>query len=220
MARLVTKRRIRGRKRSTMGLNKKAKRQVNSMIKRSSETKYHDLNFAGVVGVNVSNVGVTRSFTQNILEGTGNIERIGQKIEISSLQLRGTITRADSFNLVRFIVFQWMQDDNAYPPAITDILDPVPVTSSDLLGIYAPYNYNNSSNFRVLKDRLFTLNNQDRDVTYFKMKFKKFSRRKLTYDNATSDPTRGSLYMLAISDSDAITHPRLSIWSRLYFKDA
>lgn len=203
-------------RRGRKGPTKSVKAVVETALKRTAEKKYVDLTRA----ISASMTGQILSLCSTVLIGTGSVgNRIGNKIELTSIQARGQIGLADATNKVRMIVFQWAHNANAAFPVITDILDNVAYVGS--YPVFAPYAFNNSGSFHVIKDKTYVLDNTSRQTIHWKFKIKasRIPMRKLTYDNISNRPIEGEVFILWISDSGVAPHPNVDYISRAYYID-
>lgn len=217
-------------------LNRKIKR-LNDMI----ELKFIDSFFSGSVNDNGSSI----QLLNGIPIGTDPDERVGLELRATSVQFRGyLLTDPDvlASSTVRIIVFWDRQANGSVPLTLTSltaadgtILDLTTVTDPTL----APYNYSAIDRYRVLYDKIITINPDvintsvrdegPPDVTTtatvltkranFKKKIK--LGRTVKYDDASSgiaSIATNSLYMVAYTMED--DGPVLRFGSRFYYKDA
>lgn len=170
--------------------------------------------------------------------GTNPNNRIGNKVNATSIQFRGTLI-SNSLALdptqVRIIVFWDQQANGAAPPiegsttaGTEGLLDVTVVTQP----IMAPYSMEAQKRFSILYDKTYTINPQvgvpgdeENSVVPVSLYIKKKIQlsRVVKYDNAAggtiADIQTNSLYMVAISDR-ATEVPTFTFGSRFIFKDA
>lgn len=154
-------------------------------------------------------------------QGDTDSTRSGDRITIKSLQLRGTLTVADTHNIMRIIIFQYLGDDAVAVPTSGQVLE---------APYYGTYNHVNSPYAKdfvgyktiVLWDSTYVLN-QDNQAKQFQImltaaNFRKKAKPYIQYQGGTSNGV-GNIYLMAVSDSGAATHPSLSFASRLRYID-
>jgi len=194
----------------TRTITKIVKRQINKNL----ETKYHVTEVSGAVTGTSANIFLLPS------PGTGTTDqtRESDQIYLRSLYYEYDFIFEDSTNLVRFIIFQWMQDSSLNAPVSASILEAA-VTST----VRAPYSMNNSQNFRILYDRTHTLaDNGSNALIMRKGYLKKIPLRKIVYTNTNANAAnikKGQLYGLIVSDS-ALSGPSFSAAFKLNYTDA
>jgi len=152
---------------------------------------------------------VTFNKVSTVGPGTGNAQRIGNKIHAKHISLRGTIILADTSNVVRVILFKWLMNDGSDAPGAAEILTETTDPQSNLVPL-------KPSRFKVLKDQVFHL-----DTAHIVRTF--IWKIKLEYD-LTFDPSTntgiGQLYYLILSDSGAVPNPAYDINTQLVYVDS
>lgn len=190
------------------GLKKMVKRVIDSRL----ETKYVDLDIGGTAstsGIHFVNFNSPTAITQ----GTGNNQRIGNRIKLLGFRYQIEANAGDNFNVCRLMFLHRFSGASlgANPVAITALLGPV-----------------NTDAFRVLRDYLTELRyvpvNGAVDASVPQSKFYKgyikFPKI-IEYTPGASDPTRGGMVGLQFhSDSTLAPNPGIGGYVRLYYKDA
>lgn len=143
-------------------------------------------------------------------QGDDSQNREGNTAYFSSVYIKGEITVSDASNTVRIMLI-WDNQTNQGAP------------TEAALFAYTAYphistiNYDQRERFRVLADDVYVVDSDD-PVVYFK-RFVKIGRK--TYYSASTNVVgsinRGSLYLVAVSDSAATSHPALTFQSRCHF---
>lgn len=127
---------------------------------KAGELKYKDQASATNIGINSTTglcYGIVSDTAVGIPRGTGPNERIGRKLTIKKLMIKGMLRNVNSgdaaqaADVVRVIVFQDTQA-NGTLPALSNLLDAGNILSFNDL--------ENSGRFRVLKEKKFVLNAQ------------------------------------------------------------
>lgn len=169
------------------------------------EHKYKDLGASDSVGITG-----TIQHLSNIAQGSTYETHVGVQAKATSLQMRLTITAADSVNVVRIIIFRFFDGTT---PVATDILQNL-VSSANLHPL-SMLNMDNRKTFQVLYDNSYVV---DTDDSILVDKFYIKRNMKLSWKEDNSRDV-GHIYMLAISDSAIAAHPTLLWESRLRFTD-
>lgn len=211
-------------------LNRKIKK-----IENDIELKYVDTVFNDTV-----DTGGDLVLLNSLATGTTQLTRIGSEINATSVQFRlSCVTNdanTDGPNFIRVILF-WDRQANGVAPVL--FADPISASPALLNNatittiVNTPYQYENSERFRVLYDKVYTLNPRIAQTVvagaitetypvglYIKKKIK--LNRKIKYDAAAlgiGSINTNSLYMAFVS-SEAANAPTVDAGFRLYFKDA
>lgn len=191
------------------------KKIVEKETRKQMERKWVEYSFSGTVD-NASTVGCVSI----IPVGTSNTQRIGDSVEATSMQIYYDVNVADSYNLVRMVVFQWRSDST---PVYTDILDRHGNTAIRPLDFY---NQDNKQLYTIIYDKIIQVDDYNPNKLYKKNVdlTKVLSRKNMTIDFDTTDiggtnPLTG-FWVLFVSDSGAITHPGAKASIRVYYRDA
>lgn len=150
--------------------------------------------------------------------------RIGDRIRVSSLYVNYGLTCADAHNKVRIIIFQYKeQDDGATTLPNATILLQSPSTYPFL----STFNHDHkmSGDFTVLYDRFHLLSNtaEEQSRVYVQKRSIKISKKYLARNiQFVGGGVNGKnhVYMAFISDSSAISHPSVAVYSKLLYTDA
>lgn len=194
-------------------VKKVARQEAQKVISREIETKTHDT--AAYANTCDSLTGYVRSMTFAIGQGITDSSYIGSKISPIGLGIRWYLERVDVTNSFRMIVMQVKTTG-------------IPTWQNTLYNIsgIAQFNYFKSlhkdydDTFRILYDKVHTINN-DKTVMNGKIWIKGNRLNQIAFTGATgTTPEKAGLYFMVLSDSIATTHPYVSYYSRLYYKDA
>lgn len=169
---------------------------VRRQIEASQELKFHDT----AINAGQSTVGGLYDLT-NMGQGDTQETRTGNKIKPRWVDARFDITSGDSVNTMRLIFFQWHATAT---PAADDILDPTQYAAT--YGPYCPLKIP-SGLFRVLSDRTYAVENTGPVHVKAHVHIRAEMRECEFEGTGTTGPEH--IYMLAISDSSAVTHPNL-----------
>lgn len=192
-----------------------ARRVINSQF----EKHYYDYD-GGTVNLPVSYSSSIYKLTA-VTAGSSDSTRSGDRLTIKSLQIRGTLAVADTHNVMRVIIFQYLGDDGVAVPTSGQILE-APWFNT-INHVNAPYAKDYVGyKVIVLWDSTYVLN-QDNQAKQFQImltagNFKRKAKPFIQYQAASSNGV-GNIYMMAVSDSGAVTHPTITWVSRLRFID-
>jgi len=205
---------------------------VKSIIKSMSEGKYHDkTDNANYISWHTAGPYILSDVTQ----GAGDEERVGDKISISSLELKIQLytTGHASYGLAtRLIVFQWYDDSI---PIITDVI------YDDTKPLVSPYVHDTKVKRKILLDKQInnindwacvvsgddqsiSQNNNHMALRYFIDFKKKGPKRTNVHFVSTSTVANGHLYfmVLGVSLHNGNTYDAAAccqVYSRMNFTD-
>lgn len=214
------KRKYRRRGRGSKSMYKVAARVTKKILNNRLETHYFDYTDNNSVSAN----GTIHDLS-DITVGDQDTNRTGDKVFIKSLQVRGTMAAvSDQYNKIRIIIFQYMGPDNVLPTNI-DVLQ-----STGVGTLYAPSTpyAKDTVGYKILPlwDHTYTVAygatggaGPQAKQFYIQLTTRNFKRKAkptIQYEAGGTDGY-GKLYMLTISDSTAISHPSLLMYSRLRF---
>lgn len=190
-----------------------ARAEARKTVQKTVETKMYDSLHSGSIDYTT---GVVYSVWQDpstpgtIQQGTNDNEYIGQKVQAAHITIKYQLIVADATNLIRLIV---LQTKGLFVPTMATVLQNNGTTSTPL----SPYNQDNDSKFKVLASRLISLDtyNSVRAGTIVLRKF-----RPTYFANATGGVESNNIYICAISDSGAVSHPTIQYNIRTRYRDA
>ncbi len=207
------KRRTNYRKKPQYPLNPRQKVEVKKMIQSNIELKSFD---EALGGVTVSDTPIIARWFA-ITQGVGNTQRIGNQINCKYMQLKYQMSAGDNTNIMRYIVFQWREDNLGNAPSVDDILyrgaNSNPWTN-------ALYNYDNRHQYTILYDRRHQLDYDNPTDTFGGSNYLKIKHKKMDYPIPAAITGTNAIYILVVSDSAAGNHPIITNQGRLYYYDA
>lgn len=139
-----------------------------------------------------------------------NDDRLGNKITLKSIYIKGQVITADTHNFMRLILVKTISLNQIV--IASDILQPDAGTSNPT--IYSPYRKESRIKYQVLLDKMYKTQQQAAGSVYpfllnvdMSYKFKKGLT--ITYNQAgASVPIYNNVYLLCLSDSALPTHPQ------------
>lgn len=206
------------RKRRKKNLAKKVKtlaKKVNSNIEHRWQDVHNFTDSFGVAGlvkkIGLENIAVTPS--------SSNLEdnRIGNKITLKRVYLKGQLAVSDSHNFCRMLLVRVTNMSQLV--SVSDILEPA--FGSVLPTIYSPYRKDSTIKYKILHDKFYKLQQKSAGSTYpdivnFDLSYTWKSGLTITYlQDTASDPIYGQIYLVCISDSSSIPHPSFRSFKRL-----
>lgn len=163
-------------------------------------------------GTAISSGGSIFDLYTAMAPGTGYISTfVGAKVNPVGVNVNWECVCADNTNIMRLVLFQWMDSS-------------VPVPSGILQGnALSTVNVTNRENIRVLRDELVSMALPD--ATGFAIASGKWyvpSRKMVPsqYNSGLAIFQKGGLYLLCMSDSGIIAHPTVSFYTRVTFLDS
>lgn len=194
-------------------LSKKVKDAMKEAAFSTQETKHHRVEDL----ISFSSSGTLVELNTVDSQGVTSGSFIGQEIRQMGIRIRGKLSQADSSNVVRLTIF-------TPSTAFEARLESGVALPNDLY--YLPTNWSAIREAHVKKTYLDTnmvLNQSDASNDKIKLlklwvdlKMKKFKY----LEGITPATGSDKVYMLIMSDSALIPHPRLEYSSTLYYKDA
>lgn len=218
-------------KRAKLTLSK-INKKVNSLLNQV-EKKYLELSHAYSSVTTSGNTHDGKLIVDGIAVGNNRAERIGEKIHLDTLQIRGQFrigngVANDAYNQIRMLVLMVKYDVHTADPTIDELLNPgpsVPGVSTEQV-IQGLYRKNPDYQYKVLYDKVHTCywrNASGLGAGQGSPQLIQFNiRRKLNEDIHYTDagiPIGYLPYLIMISDSGAVTHPEISYNTRLTWSD-
>ena len=211
---MPTARRRRGRGKLTKLQRKTVRVIAQDVADRNQEFKRHTLSSTSS-GVDYSG---TLTDLSAISTGDTATTRDGEKVIYRRFRFRFAIrpSATDGTNLVRVIVFRWLPDSNSHAPTTSDILLNVGSAETPMSVKQPQFR----TQYKVYYDKLFSVDTQSNTQKWRMVNlYKKLGVQKSVYQSTGTAGT-SKLYMLAVSDSAATSHPTMNYYGELRFTDA
>lgn len=191
------------------------RRKVYKITEHRWQDKYNYSDSFGAGGL-IKKVGLELIALQ---PSSANLQdnRLGNKITLQSIYLKGQIAVGDVRNFCRIGLVRVL--NLAQAVNIDDILQPQ--FGSVLPTIYSPYRKDSPIKFKILHDKFYKTQQQAAGSTYpsvvnFDLSYKWKKGLTVTYlQDTASDPIYNSIFLFAISDSTGIPHPSFRSFKRL-----
>lgn len=192
-------------------LNQRQKRQVKTIISRKMEKKEFPF---FVVNGSASSTGTIVDCCA-IPQAAGNGSRIGNNIELKKIEFRYSYAAGDATQVCRLILFQWKNDSGPDPPSVAEIIQDL--TNNPWLG---DYRYDERTEFNILYDRLHFLDSTGNGAggAHVIVNPKKM-KKEVPFNNALTSGNN-KIYLLYISDSNALPNPTFNIYGTITYTDA
>lgn len=145
-----------------------------------------------------------------LAQGSSNGTRVGDQVMMKSLVLRMSIVHQDSTNVVRVMIVKW---NEVGTPSLSNILE-APALGQNYP--YAPVNWNNRHQYRIMYDNLFATSTNTNAVLVEKIFIKSLGKQQ--FQIGSTVPEQGSVYWIAVSDSPA-SGPTVSLMWSVSFTD-
>jgi len=195
------------------GFNKRVKRVVNRMV----ETKFTYVD-SGSLSVSATGSYVALLAMPGV--GTGDQERVGDKVSIRSLQTTGELVVGDATNIVRVSCIKWNVRQASAPTALSQIYaDP----ADFLRSTFNEYNSEGPSPlFRVVFDkRYFLATGTTAHTKLFRWNLS--AKQLIAVAAQNMEPGLGvnpwMWFLILTSDSVGAAHPTIHFLSKMFFKD-
>lgn len=184
---------------------------VNKAIKKKLKQVQELKSFDTGLSTSADSTGALQKIS-TIPQDDSDSGRDGDALHVMKVELRVSFVPADTTNVIRLVVFRWMQDDSsAAPSSATDVLQ----TANP----YSPYNRDNyrAKKFLVLDDYLSAVGLAGPCID--KHHVDKNTQFNITYQSSATTGN-SQIYVLRISDSTASTHPTVSYVARVWYTDS
>lgn len=190
---------VRGR--SALSVANQALRAVRT-LKNDEELKYFPSSTGFTPALTFSSAGYILHMPQ-IAGGTGRTDRIGNKITIKRIQIKGKLMVAELSNMTwRVLVVRDRQQIVSYTPAITDVLVSARTNSMLTDDTQRP------ARFQILSDRTYVqnCNFMAQDMTQFvNIDLKKLNIDEHYNDAGASTQTKNGVYLIVLCDYSTST---------------
>lgn len=163
-------------------------------------------------GVSTSADGWVQDMTR-IAAGDTAGTRSGNRIFATSLRVRGYITGADSSNLVRIVVARLK---GGLASAVTTAN--FPFTTNSVTSPMQPWTHDLRSKWTVLLDTDFIISSGGDYARKFDFNIK-INKQVLYGGPLIAEAQEGAIFMFAVSDSTAPTHPGVAYVGQLYYDE-
>jgi len=203
-------------KRTNSKKNLVSKNQVRQMIKssqRENALKVIDFTYVNTIGTAATFVSLPMP-----PQGVLMFQRTGDEIEIDHFEMRLNLYVADTTNLFRVCLLQYIGPQTV-APAAGDVFAVGSSGAIDVTSFYKPLIVGET--FRVLFDKLVMLN-QNSSTAQWQIHLTKMvpSIRSITYNATTVTAYAGQCYFALMTDSGAVPSPAIDIMFRTFFRDA
>lgn len=162
-----------------------------------------------------------------IAQGDTDSDRTGDRVMLKKIYLRWNLVGYDTYNFVRFMVFQW-KPDNLISPIPGDILLP---GSSGAIDFTSQYNHDKRQMYKIMYDKVLTTVGDGSQTSltvypyqsnfiHYNKKTLIIPNKQLQYDGGSSTIGTNQIYVMAVSDSLVPTHPLVSYTMKILYTDS
>lgn len=154
----------------------------------------------------------------DIPQGDGEQQRVGDQVEPVSLKIRGTFTCSAVTDICRIVIVQWKVSSATATPTIADVLGETATSTT----VYASHNIEplDRKKFKILLDRTYyNKTGSSSELRPFNLNVTKFSNK---YVNYTSAATTGiyKIYMILFSNvANAGSKPTATYKTQLEYRE-
>lgn len=149
------------------------------------------------------------------VKGDEENNREGDQVYIYDVDIKGYIEETgDDYNKFR-IGLIWKSDANNGAPVVTEVFQ----NGGNIDYLFISHrNTQYYNKYRILADRVMTINDTEKEVQYFHIK-KRINRKMFFKANngLTSDKSSWGLFLYYVSDSGVATHPSLTYECKITF---
>jgi hypothetical protein len=190
---------------------------VNKVLKENKELKFFDVSSSAfTVGS-----GATLSLLSGIPQGVAQSQRVGDQVELVSLEITYEVVQAntDIYSNTRVLIFQWFPNTILSVPALASIL-----YNTAAIGPYSQYNWQLRDQYHVIYDKLMSqagLSTAVASTTNMSILHHRLTNfRKTVKFSPAVTAASNNLFFLFMSDSSIAPFPVGSFAARLLFRDA
>lgn len=190
--------------------SKQFARKVRKVMQSVQEKKY----WPYTSNISVSSAGYLLHLT-NIAQGDSDTTRDGDALNLKSILINLSAAAGDTYNIMRYTIFQWLPSSSlsVATPTLGDIYQD---TTTPVISTFA---HDSRKNYRILYDTSFTVDTDfPNKVKHIRIYGKKLIRQ-VQYVGGTV-VGNNNVYMWAVSDSGAATHPSVTYVGKTNFTDS
>mgnify|MGYP000140011448 CR=1 FL=1 len=194
------------------------RRSLKAAILRAAETKQITLGSAATAALSLTTTPQFLQLSANT-QGVGDLQHVGDEITPVAYNIHYQLAAADTSNICRIVLFQWLMDTTAAAPDAT-----LWNWNSETGNTEAPLgvlDWSRRSNVNVLYDSgpMAMVFGAANGVKAGKIRIAGKRMRKIKINRGTTSSGTGHLYLMYVSDSGAVNHPSFEFTSQLLFKD-
>lgn len=171
-------------------------------------------------GADIPSTGYNNYPMFQLEQGTASDERIGDKVTIISHNISLSISAPDTTNMVRVI---WLYTPSTTPLTISQVLEYGSFANHRELVFSSPYKrkaVSAENTYKILFDKVYNFKSNHRVQTDKFQLIPNKNGRQVHFQTTSSDmPENYQLQVLAISDSEAVSHPVMHYVCRTRYMD-
>ena len=211
------KKHFKKRARTTDGKQNQRIKKLEDLIYPSIEWKSKDII---VTDANITVTPYVNYPMFQLAQGDQDGQRIGNEVNLKSMNCSLSLTKGDSANIVRLIIAATPDDTHL---VLSDVLEYHNQTTHAELVFSSPYKKKSSSaakGYQILYDKVYNIPSSITTmVDKFQCKLPKKGKHCEFYSASSTQPTNWNVSVIAVSDSSATPHPAMGLVVRSKYLD-
>lgn len=186
-------------------------------IQKAVEYKHYDAVTSGAVSTSGSLINLT-----SITLGDSDAgQRDGDKLTMSSIIMRGEVSAGDvPYNHLRVVFFNYDRaGSGGAAPALDDLFLTASFPNQPHLWLYNKDQFAMRKGLRIISDRIYKTRSYDGTNIQSVSFYRKIKKRMNLQFYAGTTTSAQSVWLMVVSDSNAIPHPTLSLTTRINYCD-
>lgn len=191
------------------------KRYVNKVVSKNIETKSVDIQSSATPSQGIGGSGFDLQLLNGIALGNQDYQRVGNTVKLQKMYLKLSTTFPDPTNIVRIMLVHDNSPDGIFPSGAQLF-----TFSADPLRSFITADY--SSRFHVLYDKLISGGAGGPVAKALNPLTFKLKGKEMRFIGGGADIAaiqKGAIYLIMMSDSLAVAHPRVDYMARIFYKD-
>lgn len=197
--------------------------QVMSIVNRKLEKKFIDTlraDYSTTVGWDAP---IISRLTQTVQGTSDAAQRIGDEIELVGMHMAFDVSVPAAIKdcYVRFVYFQWKDDDAAGAPTATSILQGGGTTA----GYNSPYDHDNGAQFSIICDKVLRVVGDtnlatNRGECTLNLQKQPYNFQKKVHYNAAGASGKNNIYVLVTCNRPVADNVSINYYHRVTYRDA
>ncbi len=189
-------------------------RKINLAIERALSKNIEDKFTLTTQNGGIDYNGSIFDMTSALVRGDGAVDYFtGNLVRPKKLTIRWSINTNQTFNVMRFLIFQWLDASVPIPAGVIN-------TTGSTLAPHAALFHSNIHKILVHHDSIHCMYPVAGSYAVKCGEITLSNFRTIQFATGSTNPQMGGIYMLAVSDDGAPGYPQLLFVSELVFSDA